>query len=108
MKPQKIKVQKQQILNYLNKRYGPRLSKKVVNNFCFQNNMSFEEYCECIDNFIKRDTMEKREFGFKIHDMNNDGKIDPIDMIGGRIVLGFKIRSLYNLHYDLLMIESLM
>ena len=80
LKPHKIKVQKQQIINFLTKRYGPRFSRKVVNGFHFHNTMSFDEYCECINNFILKDTKAKRELGFILHDMNNDGKIDPIDM----------------------------
>ena len=44
VKPQKIKVNRYQITNFLLKRYGPNFSKKIIKNFNFENIMSFEEY----------------------------------------------------------------
>ena len=44
VKPEKIKVQRSQIMNYLRKKYGPRFAAKVMNVLKFANKSTFEEY----------------------------------------------------------------
>ena len=68
--------------------------------FQFHNTMSFEEYCGCIEAFILKDTKTKRNLGFLIQDVNNDNKLDLIDIQIGSSILAVKIKNLYNLFSD--------
>ena len=48
VKPEKIKVQRYQIMNYLKSKFGPRFAAKVMTNFKFQTTSTFEEYVQTI------------------------------------------------------------
>ena len=48
VKPEKVKVQRHQILSYLKKRYGPRFATKVVTTLKFLPTSTFEEYVRTI------------------------------------------------------------
>ena len=41
---------------------------------------SFDEYCSTIEDFIAKEVKDKRQFGFRLHDHNDDGKICPVDV----------------------------
>ena len=81
LKPEKLKIQRQQILKYLRKRYPVRLCEKILLNFDFPIKCTFHDYCKAIEDYINKDLKAKLQFGFTIHDVGNNGSISPIDLI---------------------------
>lgn len=87
VKMDNIKVNRHDIFKYLSKRYQPRFCAKICATFCFPNISNFDEYCALIETFIKKDLQTKKLFGFQLYDMNNDGRICPMDCMNNMLIL---------------------
>ena len=75
-----IKVTRNQIRQYLRRRYPNIFVGKVIKTFNFAPVSSLDEYCKTIDNFTSSSNDNKCKLGFNIHDTNEDGRICANDV----------------------------
>ena len=105
-KPEKLKVQRNQIIKHLRKRYGPQMTDKIMATIHFSGSMTFDEYCKSIEDFISKDVDTKKRFGFRLHDFNSDGRICPVDIAQSRDAFSKEFGFLH--WFDLSTLNTLM
>lgn len=74
-----VKVDRSCVKNFLQSRYSNSIARKILSILKFPKLLSFEEYLASLSDFLYQANAEKLLMAFKIHDFNDDGKVDYND-----------------------------
>ncbi|CDW79709.1 UNKNOWN [Stylonychia lemnae] len=83
-----VRIQRNQIRNYLQLRYQKNQVEKIMQAFNFSLLVNLEEYCATIDRFLSKQYLEKMRLGFQMFDQNSDGRICINDTFESIKILG--------------------
>jgi hypothetical protein len=75
-----LKVSKQHIKSFLEKRYDAHQVEAIMAVIKFPSINTYEDHWRHLDKFIAGDIKQKKRLGFMMHDLNEDGRICPNDL----------------------------
>jgi hypothetical protein len=75
-----VNISKLQLRNYLAKRYGQILSKKICDLFDISKHWSYNMYCKALETMTHMTNDQFKRIAFDIMDYNSDGFISEIDL----------------------------